>query len=402
MTSLFVDDNDDRQRYYILPNLLMLSRTTANQVAESFISHYYRIFVEVGHLSGLRTLYGDSSRIMVTGNPSLDAIVLGTDIAFFLSELDEKLQRRKVDISAVDAVPLPDGSIQLVCHCTLYLHLCKWSYIHIFVVSPTPHRPTTYFIRSEHFCFHANSVEQPPEGVTILLPFQVATFLAEDTKRRHEALERQQAARQQQQLERRGTSTPQSNARKSSQQQPQKAVESEKAPQKNRERPARDVKPAVHKEEKVEVAAKPEAAAGERAEGTSGRSRRRRDRKAKAEKAAAAALLEAENGAPQAAKPAAAEKPKAETKGRKEGGGASRSGPTNSVRLANIPPSVSLNAVKDALKKLGEVPQDVSRFGRDSINIVAKYSSEAAAEKVYKTATIELSGESYKIHAFYP
>lgn len=169
----------------------MLSVSVAMEVGVKFLNAFYRAFVVRGGLAhGLQDFYGPTSRVAVLGHRTMDGSASGKDTLVYLATVDRTLQERKVDIISFDTAPLPDGSVQLVCHGTLFLRSCKWSIIHVFVLSPTQYRQNTYYISSEHLCFLSLTDEKTPEGVTLLDPRQVAAVLAENARRQQEAIER--------------------------------------------------------------------------------------------------------------------------------------------------------------------------------------------------------------------
>lgn len=169
----------------------MLPHTVALQVGVKFLNAYYRTFTVNGGLSnGLQDFYASHSRVAVLGHPTLDGNATGKEIFLHLANVDRTLQERKVDILSLDVAPLPSGDIQLLCHGTLFLRSCKWSIIHVFVLSPTEYRLNTFYISSEHLCFLSLTEEKTPEGVTVLDPRQVAAVLVENAKLQQEALDR--------------------------------------------------------------------------------------------------------------------------------------------------------------------------------------------------------------------
>lgn len=170
----------------------MLSAPVATEVGIKFLNAFYRAFVVTGGLvHGLQDFYGPTSRVAVLGHRTMDGNATGKDILVYLATVDRTLQERKVEIISFDTAPLPNGSVQLVCHGTLFLRSRKWSIIHVFVLSPTHYRENTYHISSEHLCFLSLTDEKTPEGVTLLDPRQVAVVLEENARRQQEAIERQ-------------------------------------------------------------------------------------------------------------------------------------------------------------------------------------------------------------------
>lgn len=488
----------------------MLDSTVAVQVGIKFLHAFYRAFVVNGGLAnGLQEFYGPASRVAVLGHPTMNGSATGKEILGHLSTIDRILQERKVDIISLDTTPLPDGSVQLLCHLTLFLRSCKWSIIHVFVLSPTQYRPNTFFISSEHLCFLSLTKEKTPEGMTLLDPRQVAAVLAENAKHHEEeaqrrlreeeeaaiVLERELRKREeeaqlaealrQQKLERerelseesekdvaqrgealrklfadfrekreepqrrfdnpnfrqrfaaphegregflrkdKAESFPSEKQRRN--QREQSRGERGRSEKESRRGPAEGAAPlpaaesapkrnpnfrqgnskAAEQPQKQErqtaqadgvVAALPQentpatSAGASHENGNSLPKRNRRNRSRKDKKTVEERIetkLEEKKEAPAAT----ATKPRASR----------RSGPTKEIRIVSLPESVSLDLVREVLrKKTDGVPAtDLYRFGHGKGHLIAKFESESVAEKVYKGNTIDIAGANYKVLAFY-
>eukprot|EP00796_Vickermania_ingenoplastis_P004028 gene4028-2882_t len=400
-------------------------------VAVGFLSDFYRGFVARDEMvARLSDMYGSTSRSAIVGHPVLDGTSTGKEIMMHLAKIDRVLNDRKVEISSVDPAPLPDGSIQLLCRGTLFLRGSKWKIIHVFVLSPTQHRHATYYISSEHLCFLSVMDEKPPHGVKVLEPSQVATFLAEETQRRHqEALDRQKReeaaalelahrAEMQQQEQQQATRNEErrqhqhENANNSNAQTPSKPLENEKRERRERREPRKPRDSRENRKDAPRPAADAAAPPSEASEPQAPR-KNRRERKPRQEDRKDAAAAEQPAAAPAGEPKPREERPKREREQKprggktveKEGGKAPRvvrSGPTNAIRITSVPTTVSMESVTEALKKKGANPVEVFRFGRDHVNVVAKYASESDAEKVYKPASVDIDGAVYKVMAFYP
>jgi hypothetical protein len=161
----------------------MVSSEVAARIACSFITVYYKHFVE--DFSSLLPLYSEASCVSFAAYNEIVGITSQgkSDIRAHYDRLQERLGQRKVQIRNADFVPSGEGgSVLVTCSGQVFTRQCHRVFLHSFVLSPTKFRENTLHISAECLRFLSEEAEVIPPNCVIATPEEYHHSLVERSK----------------------------------------------------------------------------------------------------------------------------------------------------------------------------------------------------------------------------
>jgi len=314
----------------------------ATHIVSSFIATYYGNFVR-DNIHTIMEMYSDSSSTSVAKlNEAVATSNRGkAEIRQSLERLSGEIGSRKVHITTADSIPTTDGSILVSVGGLLYTRLAVQTFTQTFVLASTKNRTRTLFIAAESLRFVAIEPEVIPNGAVLVAPGD--DVVAPE---------------------------------------PEAPV----APRPVRERKPREPK-APKKEEPVAAVAAP--APPPPAEAPTAAARPQREPRERKER------VPREKKAEEAAKPADAAATAESSEVKKP-----LRAPTSTVRLHEVPQTIRLSVLKEAVGKFGEVV-DAQWFGPNSMDCLVEFKLPTSVKNLVFAKTFAIDGTFIKRSFFY-